>query len=289
MTTEQGGLDWLIDSDQVASDRVAGREHTVAVDVPDGEPARSRRLRSVYAHAMTTAEPGSLEQPRSPAPLPPDARRATALLVGVSATVAFVLLRVVVALGGHEPLTIDVWWHDLMVATLSAVGVVVAWVPAIVGGTIGMIIVGIVLVGLLLWRRRRWDAASLAIAIVAVVAIGASMAAVIARGRPDDSLAESTATSVPSPHGSRNDCRGRPGTSAPALVRLAAGRRLGHRDDVEPHLPPRALAQRRGRRDARGHRPRDPRLVRGRGPSRSSRSPLRRFDARVLSGRLHSS
>jgi undecaprenyl-diphosphatase len=52
----------------------------------------------------------------------------------------------------------------------------------------------------LLWRRRRWDAATLAIAIVVVVAIGAPMAAIIARVRPVDSLAESVATSFPSGH-----------------------------------------------------------------------------------------
>lgn len=129
-----------------------------------------------------------------------DARRAVALVVGVASTVAFVLLRMVVALGGHEPLPVDLWWHDLMVATLSDFGVVVAWVPAIVGGTIGMIVIGLLLVLLFLWRRRPWDAANIAIAIVVVVAIGAPMAAVIARLRPDDSLAEQVATSFPSGH-----------------------------------------------------------------------------------------
>ncbi|WP_307785443.1 phosphatase PAP2 family protein [Microbacterium hibisci] len=134
-------------------------------------------------------------------PLPhPDPHRGIVLVVGVAATVAFVVLRFVVALGGHEPLPIDVWWHDLMVATYSDVGIVIAWVPAIVGGTIGVIIIGIVLVAIFLWRRRRWDAANLALAIVTVVAIGAPMAAIIARVRPENSLAESVATSFPSGH-----------------------------------------------------------------------------------------
>jgi undecaprenyl-diphosphatase len=53
---------------------------------------------------------------------------------------------------------------------------------------------------LLLWRRGRWDAATLAIATVAIVTIGAPMAAVIARVRPADSLAERVATSFPSGH-----------------------------------------------------------------------------------------
>ncbi|APH45938.1 phospholipid phosphatase [Microbacterium sp. 1.5R] len=123
-----------------------------------------------------------------------------AIVVGVAATLAFVVLRAVVALGGHEPLAIDVWWHDLMVALTSDIWVVVAWVPAVVGGTIGMIVVGALLIAALIWRGRRWDAATLAIAMVAVVAIGATMAAVIGRTRPADSLAESVATSFPSGH-----------------------------------------------------------------------------------------
>lgn len=129
-----------------------------------------------------------------------DARRPIALTVGVVATVAFVVMRLIVALGGHEPLAVDLWWHDLMVASASPLGVVIAWVPAIVGGTLGMIIIGAVLILVLLWRRRRWDAATLAIAMVVVVGIGAPLAAVIARARPSDSLAESVATSFPSGH-----------------------------------------------------------------------------------------
>lgn len=126
--------------------------------------------------------------------------RTAALIVGVSAAVAFVVLRMLVALGGHEPLDLDIWWHDLMDAAVTDAGVVVAWVPAIVGGTIGMIIVGALLIAALVWRRRRADAATLAAAMIAVVAIGATMAAVIGRTRPADSLAERMATSFPSGH-----------------------------------------------------------------------------------------
>lgn len=129
-----------------------------------------------------------------------DARRAIALSVGVLATVAFVVLRIVVALGGHEPLPVDLWWHDLMLSTLTDPGVIVAWIPAVVGGTLGMIVVGILLVLVFVWRKRRWDAATLAAALIVVVAIGAPMAALIARVRPADSLAESVATSFPSGH-----------------------------------------------------------------------------------------
>ena len=91
------------------------------------------------------------------------AQRGTgAIVVGAAATLAFVVLRAVVALGGHEPLAVDIWWHDLMVALSSDAWLVVAWVPAVVGGTIGMIVVGALLIAALLWRGRRWDVATLA-------------------------------------------------------------------------------------------------------------------------------
>lgn len=129
-----------------------------------------------------------------------DTRRVVALLVAVAATVLFVALRLVVALGGHEPLPVDVWWRDLMTTTQSDAGLAVAWVPAHLGGTIAMPFIGAVLVALFLWRRRPWDAATIGLALVVVVAIGAPMAFVIARVRPHDSLAESVATSFPSGH-----------------------------------------------------------------------------------------
>lgn len=128
------------------------------------------------------------------------ARGTTALVWGAAATLAFIALRAVVAVGGHEPLPVDHWWNDLMGDLTSDVWLFVAWVPAFVGGTVGMIVIGALLIAWLLWRRRGWDAATLAVAMVVVVAIGASMAAVIGRTRPEDSLAESVATSFPSGH-----------------------------------------------------------------------------------------
>lgn len=147
-----------------------------------------------------TAEPTPAEPPPALEPIEPDARRAIALIVGVSATVLFVILRFVVAMDDHKPLDADIWWHDLMVATETQIGIFLAFIPANVGGTIGMIVIGILLVAVFWWRKRRWDAANIAIAIVVVVAIGAPMAAIIARVRPEDSLAESVATSFPSGH-----------------------------------------------------------------------------------------
>ncbi|MCS3843654.1 phosphatase PAP2 family protein [Microbacterium sp. AK031] len=126
--------------------------------------------------------------------------RITAFVMGVAASLAFVTLRLMVAVSDHEPLAIDIWWHDLIVANRSDVWIAVAWVPAIAGGTIGMIGIGALLVAVFLWRGRRGDAATLAAAMVLVVAIGATMAAIIGRTRPEDSLAESVATSFPSGH-----------------------------------------------------------------------------------------
>jgi membrane-associated phospholipid phosphatase len=148
-------------------------------------------------HPVPLEDPSSPDTDDGPAD---DAHRAVALIVGLSATVAFVVLRFIVAFGDHEPLAPDEWWNALMIATLTDAGLVVAWIPAVVGGAVGMVALGILLVAVLLWRRRRWDAATLAIAIVIVVAIGAPLAAVIARTRPEDSLAETVATSFPSGH-----------------------------------------------------------------------------------------
>jgi len=129
-----------------------------------------------------------------------DPRRPVALVVGIVAAIAFVALDYVIYLDGRQPLPIDVWWHKLMLGYLTEPGVVAAFVPSIVGGTIGMIVIAIGLVVVFIWRKRRWDAANIAIAIAVVVAIGAPMSYIVARVRPSDSLAESTATSFPSGH-----------------------------------------------------------------------------------------
>jgi undecaprenyl-diphosphatase len=146
----------------------------------------------------------SVPTPAGPLPavdrVEPDARRAIALVVGISATVAFVILRVVVALDDHKPLAMDEWWNDLMLAARTDPGLVMAWIPAHVGNTVPMFAISLATVVILFFRKRRWDAANLAIAIAIVVAIGAPMSYIVARVRPDDSLAESIATSFPSGH-----------------------------------------------------------------------------------------
>lgn len=143
----------------------------------------------------TTDDPALVpERPRI------DARRPVALVVGVVAAVLFVGLRFAVALSGSAPLPVDQAWDDAMAALANPVGVIVAWVPAIVGGTIGMIVIGVVTTIVFLLVRRPWDALNVAASIALVVLIGAPLAAVIARARPTDSLAETVATSFPSGH-----------------------------------------------------------------------------------------
>lgn len=130
----------------------------------------------------------------------PDTSRAVVLTVGVAAAVAFVALRLFVQAGGYEPLPLDLWWQDLVRDGRTDIGLVLAWIPDVVGGTIGMIVIGAAIVIAFLLAHRKWDAIHIASAIVVVVAIGAPLAAVIARDRPETSLAEQVATSFPSGH-----------------------------------------------------------------------------------------
>lgn len=147
-----------------------------------------------------TSEPTSAEPLPSVEDVEPDSSRMITLVVGIAATVAFAILRFVVALDDQKPLAVDVWWNDIMVQSRNDFWLIMAWIPGWGGGILGMIITAIVIVGLFLLRRRWWDAAHFAIALVVVVAIGAPMAALIARVRPESSLAEQVATSFPSGH-----------------------------------------------------------------------------------------
>lgn len=154
-------------------------------------------------HPMSDTEPAAAATaaPQPAADIPePDPRRATALIVGISATVAFVILRFVLVFAREQPLPIDVWWHDLMVATETDTGIAVASIVGAIGGTVGMFVIGIIIALLLWWRKGRWAASTFAIAVILVVAIGAPMAYFVARVRPADSLAEQQVTSFPSGH-----------------------------------------------------------------------------------------
>lgn len=147
--------------------------------------------------------PADTDVPEAPPEAPlrdPNKGRQVALIAGVTATILFAVMRVLVAAGGHEPLPLDLWWDDLMIASRNDVVLILAWIPAIGGGTVAMIVILIGSVAIFAWRRRPWDAVNMASAIIVVVGIGAPLAAVIARERPDGSLAESVDTSFPSGH-----------------------------------------------------------------------------------------
>lgn len=126
--------------------------------------------------------------------------RVTAAVIGVVAVLAFAAVRFAVAGGDEAPLPIDLWWAELIAPGEVDALVILAWVPGIGGGTIAMIVILVAGVGLFLWRRRPWDAANLGTAIIVVVAIGAPMSFIIARHRPEGSLAETTVASFPSGH-----------------------------------------------------------------------------------------
>ncbi|MET1053402.1 MAG: phosphatase PAP2 family protein [Mycetocola sp.] len=100
----------------------------------------------------------------------------------------------------HVSAPLDTWWHDLMVGSRTDAGVVAAWIPAVIGGPIAMLVIGLVLVGAFLYVRWPAVALTVAAAMVACVAVAAPLAAVVARTRPADSLAEAVPTSFPSGH-----------------------------------------------------------------------------------------
>ncbi len=140
------------------------------------------------------------EAAATPPDIDPDARRAPALIVGVAATLMFRRVEARRGADGGGPAAHRRLWDDAMSALASPVGVVIAWVPAIVGGTIGMILIGVATTIVFLVRGRAWDGLNVAASIALVVLVGAPMAAVIARARPSHSLAETVATSFPSGH-----------------------------------------------------------------------------------------
>jgi undecaprenyl-diphosphatase len=130
----------------------------------------------------------------------PDPRRTPAAVISAVAAIGFVVVRLIVELDHDKALPIDHWWHSVMLSTLTPGGVIAAEIPSFIGGTIGMFVIGIPLVLIFLWKKRRWDAATIAIAVALVVAIGAPMSWLIGRVRPSDSLAEAYPASFPSGH-----------------------------------------------------------------------------------------
>lgn len=141
---------------------------------------------------------------RSPRFDPPsdasDRARRNALIVAAVALVAFIVLGFLSYGKSYIAEPVDLWWNDLMLESRTDVGLVVAWVPAVIGGPISMLIIGLVLVATFLFLRWERIALIVACAMVTSVALAAPLAAVVARTRPEGSLAETVPTSFPSGH-----------------------------------------------------------------------------------------
>jgi membrane-associated phospholipid phosphatase len=129
-----------------------------------------------------------------------DRSRRIALLVAAVALMAFAVVCLLSYGKSYLAEPVDLWWNDVMLANRSDIGLIVAWVPAVIGGPIAMLLIGLALVGTFLFLRWKHIALTLACAMVASVALASPLAAMVARTRPDGSLAETVPTSFPSGH-----------------------------------------------------------------------------------------
>ncbi len=131
----------------------------------------------------------------------PDLSRLTPLIVGAAAAiVAIVFLWVVTSVRRDQPFPIDLWWHELMLASRTEVGLVLAWIPGHTGGPVVAAITAVVIVATLVILRWWWAAITVAATAIVCIAIAAPLARVVARLRPEESLAEIVPTSFPSGH-----------------------------------------------------------------------------------------
>ena len=131
----------------------------------------------------------------------PDLSRLTPLIVGAAAAiVAIVFLWVVSSVRRDQPFPIDLWWHELMLASRTEVGLVLAWIPGHTGGPVVAAITAVVIVATLVILRWWWAAITVAATAIVCIAIAAPLARVVARLRPEESLAEIVPTSFPSGH-----------------------------------------------------------------------------------------
>jgi len=131
----------------------------------------------------------------------PDLPRLTPLIIGAAAAiVTIVFLWVVISARRDQPFPIDVWWHELMVANRTDVGLVLAWIPSHLGGPVLATVTGLVVVGTLLIRRWWWAAITVAATLAVCIGIAAPLARIVGRIRPEDSLAEVVPTAYPSGH-----------------------------------------------------------------------------------------
>lgn len=138
----------------------------------------------------------SAEGPNRPfRPKPHISWRIPLTLSMVPLTMAVWLLAVSV-----DPLPIDVWWHDHVVANPGSAAFFVAYVLHRVGSTAVMTVIGVMLTVVLLIRRRWRQAAAIATTMLGVVVVTTGLKLLVARPRPDDMLVHQLETSFPSGH-----------------------------------------------------------------------------------------
>lgn len=131
----------------------------------------------------------------------PDLSRLTPLIVGAAATIlAVILLWVVMSVRRDQPFPVDVWWNDLMLANRTEPGLVLAWIPGHAGGPVLAAVTAVVIVGILAILRWWWAALTVAATAIVCIAIAAPLARLVARIRPEESLAETVPTAFPSGH-----------------------------------------------------------------------------------------
>ena len=138
-----------------------------------------------------------MERPDERADLP----RLTPLIVGAAAAiVTIVFLWVVVSARRDQPFAVDLWWHEVMAATQTDAGRVLAWIPSHLGGPAVAAITSVAVVATLLILRWWWAAITVAATLAVCIGIAAPLARIVGRIRPHDSLAEVVPTSFPSGH-----------------------------------------------------------------------------------------
>lgn len=138
-----------------------------------------------------------MERPDERADLP----RLTPLIVGAAAAiVAIIFLWVVISARRDQPFPIDVWWHELMLASRTDAGLVLAWIPSHLGGPAVAAVTSVAVVATLLILRWWWAAITVAATLAVCILIAAPLARIVGRIRPEDSLAEIVPTSYPSGH-----------------------------------------------------------------------------------------
>ena len=126
--------------------------------------------------------------------------RSIAFWLGLTGLCAAVLLGVWIFLSGNGALPVDTWWHDLMRAWRTDVGLVLAHSLEFIGGVFPMIVAGIAVVVGFLVIKRPWSALTVVLTLLASQAVTILLKDVFARPRPADSLTVVGLTSYPSGH-----------------------------------------------------------------------------------------